>query len=146
MDKYNDQNIPRIISSVRFEIRAYLQSELNKSGFESLVPSHGDLIFSLIKYGDMTMTELAKTIARDRATVTSLVSKLEKLGIVAYTINPNDARSKKIMLTPKGKKLDQKFVSISENMNDILWRNISDNQKDMFMEVLLKIKDNFDTQ
>jgi DNA-binding MarR family transcriptional regulator len=59
-------------------------------GYEEIAPSHGDLISVLMFRGEMTKTELANVINRDRSTVTVLIKKLEKLGIIA-TSEVNDA-------------------------------------------------------
>lgn len=89
------ENIPHIISKIRYLINEYLQDELQKIGCKGIVPSHGNLLSNLFKYGDMTMTEIANKISRDRSTVTALVAKLEKYDMVKLNENKEDLRSKK---------------------------------------------------
>lgn len=137
------RNVPHIISNVRRSINNYLQDSLEELGFEGIVPSHGDLLSNLFRNGDMTMTELARNIKRDRSTVTTLVSKLERQGMVRLVENKEDLRSKKVALTSKGRKFKHDFVNISNKMLEKLWNNIDESEKALFINVLLKIQDNF---
>ena len=143
MSNINYTNIPHIISKIRYLINDYLQDELQKIGCKGIVPSHGNLLSNLFKYGEMTMTEIADKIARDRSTVTALVSKLEKYDMVKLIENKEDLRSKKVTLTKKGMKFKNDFVNISNNMTEKLWNNISNDEKEIFIKVLLKIQKNF---
>ncbi len=135
--------IPRTIGDTRILIIKYLNDELKRIGCEKVAPSHGEILYNLIVNGEMTMTELSNAITKDRSTVTALVSKLIKRGMVEYIPNPDDMRSKKVGLTDKGLDIETNLVNISSNMNEILWKNISDDEKEIFIKVLLKIKSNF---
>ena len=143
MSSENSNMIPRLISDVRQLISAYLTRELKKAGCVGIVPSHGEIIFNLINNREMTMTELSDAISKDRSTVTTLVGKLIKRGMVEYRENPEDLRSKKVALTENGKKLEKDFLQISQNMNRILWQGVSQKDKEVFIKVLRKAKDNF---
>ncbi len=143
MSNDNSNMVPRLISDVRQLISAYLMRELKKAGCEGIVPSHGEIVFNLIKNREMTMTELSDAITKDRSTVTALVGKLIKRGMVEYRKNPSDMRSKKVALTESGKKLEEDFLEISKDMNRRLWQGISQKDKEVFIKVLLKAKDNF---
>lgn len=145
MTKEYSKKIPRMISDVRISISAYLHKELIAAGLKGIVPSHGEILFNLTQNGDMTMTELSVAITKDRSTVTALVSKLEKRDMVKLIENPKDRRSKKVTLTKKSKRLENELVNISNNMLQKLWNNISNDEKDIFIKVLLKIHDNFNT-
>ena len=143
MTKEFSNRVPRTISDVRILISAYLQKELKNLGLTGIAPSHGEILFNLTTNGEMTMTELSNAITKDRSTVTALVSKLIKKGMVEYIENPGDMRSKKVRLTDKGKHVKAQFINISSNMHKKLWNNISKEEKDIFIKVLLKIKNNF---
>ncbi len=135
---------PHIISKVRHAINHYLQDRLEKVGCKGIVPSHGDILSNLFVHGDLTMTELARNIKRDRSTVTTLVSKLERLGMVKLIENKEDLRSKKVTLTEKGMQFKSCFLEISNDMLETLWMGISEDDRAVFMKVLFKIQSNFE--
>ena len=134
---------PRMISDVKILISSYLQKELARVGCVGIVPSHGEILFNLFQNEEMTMTELSNEISKDRSTVTALVAKLIKKEMVIYVENPEDMRSKKVRLTDKGNLFRREFVNISNNMDEKLWNNISKDEKETFIKVMLKMKDNF---
>jgi DNA-binding MarR family transcriptional regulator len=78
---------------------------LEKRGIENLVTSHADISAVLGISGELTFSEVAEKINRDRSTVTSLVSKLENLGYVRKRENDIDKRSSFLSLTKKGEGL-----------------------------------------
>lgn len=138
------REVPHIISKVRHAINGFLQERLQEAGCQGIVPSHGDILANLFVHGELTMTELARNIKRDRSTVTTLVSKLERQGMVALVHNKKDLRSKKVTLTEKGMQFKTCFQKISDDLLDTLWSDVSEEEKATFIKVLLQIQSNFD--
>ena len=91
----------------------------------------------------MTMTELSRRVKRDRSTITTLVSKLERQGMVRLEVNQEDLRSKKVTLTEKGWALKEDFVKISHKLIEKLWKDVPMKDRETFLEVLLQIQNNF---
>lgn len=135
--------IPKLISSIRTLKNTYLQKELNKIGFSGISPSHGAILYYLISEGDKTMTELSDLVFKDRSTVTALVSKLVRNEFTEYISNPDDKRSKKVRVTPKSLIFKNEILNISNRMNERIVNDISDDEKGILINLLLKMKDNF---
>ena len=55
------------------------------------------------------LCDLASMQDCDPSSVTSLVQRLERDGLVQREIDPNDARARRIRISAKGKRLRQKF-------------------------------------
>ena len=136
-------NSIQLIGRIREEANDFIMDELKKLGCEAIVPSHGDILASLFRAGELTMTEISDAIHRERSTVTTLVNKLVKLGFVKTKKNPEDSRYSIVYLTQKGKELEPNFYNISERIYSIEYEGISDNDKKIFNEVLNKIHSNF---
>ena len=137
-------SVPYYISKARFGINRYLLQSLKDVGCEGIVPSHGEILSSLLFRGEMTMSKLAMRIKRDRSTVTTLVGKLVKLGYVEIIDNPEDQRSKVVRLSKVGENMRDDFDKISQQMHDILWSNIDTAEGKVFLKVLKQIIQNFD--
>lgn len=60
------------------------------------------ILASLAHFGPKTMQHLADQMAMDRATMGHNIKPLERDGFVAVSTNPNDRRSKIIVVTQKG--------------------------------------------
>jgi len=58
--------------------------------------------------------DLASSSIRDKASITRVLYSLEQEGLVIRQSDPADKRSKRIFLTPKGKKLREELLPMSE--------------------------------
>jgi len=147
MSKYNlnmktDKTI-YLIGRIREKANEFILKELEQVGFTNIAPSHGDVLATLFKHNECTMTDLANNIHRDRSTVTTLVNKLIKLGYVSSKKDANDSRSRIIFLTEKGKVLETEFIKISQKLYDIEYKELSEEEKEIFQKILIKIYNNF---
>lgn len=141
MDMKTDNTI-HLIGRIREKANNIIVRELEQLGMTGVVPSHGDILAKLFKHKELTMTEIANRIHRDRSTVTTLVNKLMKLGYVASKKNPEDSRSSLVYLTQKGKELEEDFIRISELLFEVQYKDINEEEKQVFNKVLEKIYNN----
>lgn len=132
-----------LIGKVRVLINQFIISELKKKGINGIVPSHGNIILSLLKNKSLTMSELADKIGKDPSTITTLVKKLNDFGYTQMIKDEEDKRVNRVSLTSKGKELEEAFIIISEEIHNKQYNNISDYEKEIFRQVLNKMIDNF---
>lgn len=128
-----------LISKIHEKGNRFIIEELKNNGAEGLVPSHGDILVCLYKNGKMTMKDIANCIHRTKPTVTVLVNKLEKLGYLKREASDEDSRSTNIVLTQKGEDFQATFEKISKNLNEMLYKNLSDKEIEILEELLKKI-------
>ena len=128
-----------LISKIHEKGHRFIIEELKNNGAEGLVPSHGDILVCLYKNGKMTMKDIANSIHRTKPTVTVLVDKLEKLGYLKREASDEDSRSTNIVLTQKGEDFQATFEKISKNLNEMLYKNLSDKEIEILEELLKKI-------
>lgn len=132
-----------LIAKAKTLMNEFIISELNKQGIDGIVPSHGDIIISLLKNETLTMKELADKIERDPSTVTTLVKKLNNLGYTQVLKDSADKRANIVSLTTEGKALESVFISISENLYKKQYQNTNEEEKEIFRDVLKKMIENF---
>jgi len=63
------------------------------------------LLHSLNRPTPPTVGQVAETLAMDRSTVTANLKPLERAGLVATTVDPEDRRGRRIALTEAGRDL-----------------------------------------
>lgn len=132
-----------LIGRIKEHYTAFLEKELNKVGMKNIVTSHADIIVALKICGELTLSEVADKINRDRSTVTTLVSKLEKFKYVQQRKNEMDNRSSFLSLTEKGKGLIPKFQSITKVLFEKALKGIPEEEWSYFRKVLQKLYNNF---
>jgi DNA-binding MarR family transcriptional regulator len=69
--------------------------------------------------------EVAQTLSMDRTTLTANLKPLQRRGLVKVSVDPDDRRSRLLLLTPAGKRLLAKAVPIWRRTHGALDRNFS---------------------
>jgi MarR family transcriptional regulator, organic hydroperoxide resistance regulator len=131
------------IGKIRDKANSFLIRELAGRNLRGIAPSHGDILWALITYGDLPMKKLAEIINRDKSTVTALVNKLIKSGYVQRRTHDSDSRSSIISLTEKGRTLQKDFWEVSEALRNKAYQGLTDEEMKTLMHLLSKIHDNF---
>ncbi|UJF33881.1 MarR family winged helix-turn-helix transcriptional regulator [Paenibacillus hexagrammi] len=137
------RDVISFISKIREKVNRFLVAEMTKRGIEGIATSHGDIIYALANHSRLTMAEISKVIHKDKSTVTALVDKLVRLGYVTKERDREDTRVVYVALTPKGIELQPMFESISEELLEQFYNNITDKEKEDLLTILKKIHSNF---
>lgn len=132
-----------IIGNIRSEANDFLMEEMKKIGMEKVVPSHGGILMALFKNEELTMTEISIMVSKERSTVTTLVNKLIKQGYIKQSKNPNDNRSNIVYLTQKGRDLKASFLKISEQLFEIEYKGLNEEEIILFNNLINRIHCNF---
>ena len=128
-----------LVSRIHEKGNRFIIEELKNNGAEGLVPSHGDILVCLYKNSKMTMKDIANCIHRTKPTVTVLVDKLEKLGYLKREASDKDSRCTHIVLTQKGNDFKTTFEKISNDLNKMLNKNLSNKEVKLLEELLKKM-------
>lgn len=106
-------------------------------GIYQLSESRFMILTLLFDYEMLSPLEIAKLSGVTKPTITSLITSLEKDGLIKRSSVPSDGRKLEITLTEEGRELIQKLF-----MEHSQWiANITRNLTDMEMEVLVQILD-----
>jgi DNA-binding MarR family transcriptional regulator len=85
------------------------------------------------------MKDIALKIQKTKATVTVLVDKLENLKLIKREKSTDDFRITNITLTEKGKKLKPIFEKISDELDNLLHKNLTKEESYQLDNLLKKI-------
>jgi MarR family transcriptional regulator, organic hydroperoxide resistance regulator len=137
-----NKNLIALSSRIADNAHRLIINELEKSGIEGIVPSHGSILHLLYMKDDVTMKELADFIHKTKPTVTVLVNKLEKFQYVYREKSDFDSRIVFIRLTKKGLSLKPLFEKVSNILNKKVYEGLDEKECVIVEKVLLKILDN----
>jgi len=141
-----DKYIVYFISRTKDKMLHFIEKQLQKNGLDDLIPSHGNILTALYENHDkLTMKQIAKTIGKDKSTITPLVNKLMDLGYITREKNQMDKRVTYIMLTEKGKQMQTKFSGISNEVYRTAYKGFSVEEQKVFLRLLKKLNNNFDS-
>jgi DNA-binding MarR family transcriptional regulator len=138
------KNVIALASRITEKTHRLIIRELEAHGIDGIVPSHGDILVNLLNGEKYTMKDLAEKIHRTKPTVTVLIDKLVDFGYVTKIKSNEDSRVTFVELTEKGLGLKPSFMEISERLNAIVYKDLSDKEAEFIEAVLGKINRNLD--
>ncbi|NIA20331.1 MAG: MarR family transcriptional regulator [Xanthomonadaceae bacterium] len=98
------------------------------------------LLIALYEEDDILISRLAEKVALDKSTLTGILDRLERDGLVNRVSRPEDRRSLYVCLTAKAHSLEQDLTRIYNDTNHHYLANITDQERMIFDEVLKKLE------
>ncbi|HAH61260.1 MAG TPA: transcriptional regulator [Treponema sp.] len=133
-----------LLSRIHSDAADFLTQRLAEKGLPHFASSHGFILFQLSLQDSLPMKDLAQRINRDKSTTTVLVRKLEQEGFIKSESSPEDARSKLISLTAKGRKYNEITAELSGELLKTFYKGFSEDEQQQVCGFLARIADNFE--
>ena len=105
-------------------------------------PAQGRIMFALWKQDNITIQELATKTSLSKSTLTPMLDRLEKMNYIRRIPSKDDRRKILIALTDKDQQLQEKYLQVSQEMNDIFYKGISKEQINHFEQLLQNLYEN----
>ncbi|WNC12997.1 MarR family transcriptional regulator [Brevibacillus brevis] len=83
--------------------------------------------------------ELGGRLRLDGATVTGVLDRLEKMGLIERRSDPNDRRTNLIFLTPRGKELEKPLNQVSDAVNQEALSIFSEEEAKLLKTMLTRL-------
>ena len=137
------QNKSLLALSGVYHIKERLFSRLLKRhGMENLSPAQGRILMALWEQNDIPVRQLASLTSLDKSTLSLSLSRMEQFGIVRRTGDSADRRVVRVTLTDSGRALRASCMEAMQELEEILYRDIPQQDKDVFLRVLGQIFEN----
>ena len=131
-----------LISKVKQLSARIFDKKLKNYGISELNSAQGRIIFSLWQKDKIAISALARETALGKTTLTSMLNRLEKSGLIVKQASTADRRRTIVSLTEKSKRLQDKFERFSEEMTDLFYRGLAEAEIDQFEKTLAHILTN----
>jgi len=99
-------------------------------------------MFVLWQKKQMTITDLVKETSLVKSTLTTMLERLEKVDLIKKITDEKDRRKTQVTLTEKSKKMEKKYISISEEMDSIYYKDFKKEEMVLFEQYLKRILSN----
>lgn len=116
------------------KLKQYQLTEIN--------PAQGRIMFPLWQKDEISIKELSKVTLLGKSTLTTMLKRLEDEDHIQRISSKKDRRKTLIKLTEKNQELQEKFVQVSNEMNDLFYRGLTEEEKDEFDRYLERILEN----
>lgn len=107
-----------------------------------ITPEQWGLLNRLWEKDGVSQKELSETTVKDQTTVTRILDKLERKGLVKRQTNPDDRRIFLIFLTDEGRSLEDKLVPIAYEVLDEALQGLTQEEVQQMKVLLNKIFEN----
>ena len=138
MPSYNADKIAIFIKRLSLEI-----DKLSNPILEPYDLTHSQ--YKILKYLLMSPSETVKQVdiehnfSMTNPTVTGLVQKLERKGMIERKVNPQDSRSKILCPTQKTIEMKDLLVSLGEELEGTLTEDLTGKEKQELLRLLKKL-------
>ena len=121
----------------------FIQNNYNQKLAEfDLTVAQAKVLFMLVNYGDQLQSELQSRLYIKGSTMNGIVDSLLKKHLIEKMDSETDRRSKIILLTEKGKSLEETLWLETERMEEDLMKGFSHEEKHQLLTLLKRIKQN----
>lgn len=109
---------------------------------QHLIGPHMGILADLAYKDGVRQQDLAITSIKDKATIARGLKALEQAGLVLRAPDPVDKRTKRIYITPKGRKTVQRLFPLAEKVLEQAQENIADEELAICTKALRQMYDN----
>ena len=95
------------------------------AGYADVRPSYGSVLLPLFEEDGLQMGELARRSRLSKQTMTTLVRRVERDGLVSRRVDPADARATLIFLTERTRQFEPVAAEVLRQLDDAVRSQLS---------------------
>ena len=112
---------------------------------ENSHPAQAVCLSLLSHAGDLSQSDLARTLHVSKPTVTSMLQKLEAAGLIVRTDDEHDARLTRINLTEKGRETAERIRAVHTHSIDATIGCLPEDEREELARLLGKLNATYET-
>ncbi len=101
---------------------------LQSCGVEEFNGSQGRILYVLWQTEGIPIVELAQKTGLAKNTLTAMLDRMEKSGLICRQASAQDRRRSLISLTPKARTLKARYDQVSQQMNALFFQNFQERE------------------
>lgn len=115
---------------------------LHREGIGEINSAQGRILFALWEKDGIPITELSQKTMLERSTLTGMLDRLERDGLIVREPSSRDRRVLLIRRTDRDRSFQKKYLEVSDRMTELYYRGLTDREIDRFEKTLSVILDN----
>jgi DNA-binding MarR family transcriptional regulator len=115
---------------------------LKEEGIYEFNGQQGRILFSLWKDEKLSLIELSKRTSLAKTTLSAMIDRMRKNGLVIVEESKEDKRNLVIYLSDKTLALEDKINNATKRITDIFYKDFSEKEAKELDRLLIKIKEN----
>ncbi|SHI65540.1 DNA-binding transcriptional regulator, MarR family [Clostridium cavendishii DSM 21758] len=139
MKCFNDDSLYSVFYRVIKLHYRTMHGMLDKIG---IYPGQPPVLFSLYFKDGQSQKELADKIKVKPATITVMLSRMEKAELVTRKPDKDDQRVSRVFITDKGRETCEKVKEITKEAQEICFKNFTQEELIIIRRLFMQMKDN----
>lgn len=131
-----------LVSRVTLQVTSALKKGFASAGLESLKPAYLGVLMSLWYEDGLKVTELGRRAGLEPSTMTGLLDRMERDGLVTRSTTPGDRRVQHIHLTREGQGIRETVLKVLNRTLARLFSGISREDLNRTKEILRNVLSN----
>ena len=131
-----------LISQIKQVSSRIFEKLLTDAGVDTFNGAQGRILYVLWQEDNIPIVELSKKTGLAKTTLTSMLDRMEKSGLVLRVLDKSDRRQIRIALTGQARSLSYAYNKVSSEMNDVFYSGISYDEIVVFEDTLRHILKN----
>ncbi len=115
---------------------------LATAGVEAFNGAQGRILYVLWQTDNIPIVELARKTGLAKTTLTSMLDRMEELGLINRIFDKSDRRQIRIALTDAARVLSDEYEKVSSQMSEIYYEGFSDDEIVAFEKTLKRVLEN----
>ena len=104
-----------------------------------VTPGQYGILNCLWSQGSATPKEIAQTLRLENSTVSGMLDKLQKRGVVTRVLDPNDRRSIRVEASEAGKAIREDVLRTVDELNQAVLAPFTAQQRQQLLELLRRL-------
>lgn len=117
---------------------------LQQKNIDAFNGAQGKILYCLWQGNKMTATELSKKSGLAKTTLSAMLARMNKQGLIAIEESPTDKRSVTISLTPAAETLRAEYNNVTREIENIYYKGFTDEEVEQFESYLKRVLNNLE--
>ncbi|MFC1850972.1 MarR family winged helix-turn-helix transcriptional regulator [candidate division CSSED10-310 bacterium] len=125
-----------LISRSTLVATSILKQELATAGVGHVKPAYLGVLLTLWRENGLQVSVLGRRAGLEPSTMTSLIDRMERDGIIVRRADPHDRRAQRIFLTAEGQKIQNCVLEVVDRMLSRVTKGITESEISQVKDIL----------
>ena len=131
-----------LISQIKLIGGRVFEKILARENISEFNGAQGKILYVLWQRDNISIIELSKLVGLANTTLTSMLDRMEEAELIKRLPDPDDRRKNLIVLTDKAASLQGKYDQVSQEMNEVYYKDFTEEEIMEFERYLQRVLKN----
>lgn len=128
-----------LISQIKQLQGRVFEKMLKESGVDAFNGAQGRILYTLWEHKRLTITEISRLTSLAKTSLTSMLDRMEEIGLIERTPDKQNRRQIFVSITEKAISYRDAYDRVSEQMNKLFYQGFTEKEITDFEDTLRKI-------